>query len=91
MEVMRKKKSINQSINLSENCASWLMMMMMMLKGYVEDAQKSRVKHEAARRKLFFVLAVVQLSVAHMRLTAVFVKSKKNREEEEALNKNCSS
>jgi hypothetical protein len=40
----------------------------------------------------FFVfLAVVQLSVAHMRLTAVFVKSKKNRDEEEALNKNCSS
>jgi hypothetical protein len=30
--------------------------------------------------------------VAHMKPTAVFVKSKKNREEEEeALNKNCSS
>jgi hypothetical protein len=55
MEVMRKKESVNQSINLSENFASWLMMMvMMMLKGYVEDAQKSRVKHEAARRKLWF-------------------------------------
>jgi hypothetical protein len=51
----RKNQSINQSINLSENFASWLMMlMMMMLKGYVEDAKKSRVKHEAARRKLWF-------------------------------------
>lgn len=90
MDVMRKKESVNQSINLSENFASWLMMMM--LKGYVEDAQKSRVKHEAARRKLwfFFFLAAVQFSVAHMKPKAVFVKSKKNREEE-ALNKNCSS
>jgi hypothetical protein len=26
MEVMRKKESVNQSINLSENFASWLMM-----------------------------------------------------------------
>ncbi len=40
----------------------------------------------------FFVfLAVVQLSVAHMKPTAVFVNTKKNREEEEALSKNCSS
>jgi hypothetical protein len=55
IEVVRKKESVNQPINLSENFASWLMMMMvMMLKGYVEDAQKSRVKHEAARRKLWF-------------------------------------
>jgi hypothetical protein len=38
------------------------MMMKMMLKGYVEDAQKSRVKCEAARRELWFFfsfLAVV--------------------------------
>jgi predicted AAA+ superfamily ATPase len=54
MDVMRKKETVNQSINLSDKFASWLMMMMVMLKGYVEDAQKSRVKHEAARRKLWF-------------------------------------
>jgi hypothetical protein len=29
--------------------------------------------------------------VAHMKPTAVFVNTKKNREEEEALSKNCSS